>query len=553
MKEFDFRFRKLGVKLKDKFLYSDSSTIENEIIKMSFNDELSINIKAFKNVYIEEVFFDLEFPSCRNITMFRNGFQSWSPSYEIDFHTKFKKCLFPILQNHYLDPENFNERRSHFFTYLKYNETYLFLIPENNSLKVSFELKGSNTIRIFFEICNIVNENITTPKIRTKKSYELITGTKINKKTIGWTSWYYYYRHIDPAELLLNTEYLQRLPFKIDYFQIDDGWQKSIGEWEENEIFKGKLKDIAERTREKDVCPGIWLAPFVIERKSEIYDKNKDWVIKDRDGNPRPVGFNPTWSGYFYSLDPTNSSVVDYLTEKIMLLKKMGFGMFKFDFLYSLMAKTRNSETTINRIDNFKKGMSLLREAIGDDSILLGCGAPVIPEEWLYDFLRIGPDTKDGWEDTLTRLIGFQGRVSAKNSLRNTITRAFMNGAYFLNDPDVVFFNPKRLTNNEKETILLTNYFLSDFIFFSDPLYKLNVRDFDLLIEIEKYNDFLLDNVKEIRKDIFQFTGNSGSSKITGIINLTENDYLVDKPPGEIIFGKHNNFILPHSIGVYKK
>lgn len=553
MKEFDFFFRKLGIKLKDKVLCSDSSTIENELFKVSFTNDLSINLRNFKSVYVEEVFFDLEFQSCPNITMFRNGFQSWSPSYEINFRTRFKKCLFPVLQNHYLDPEKFDERRSHFFTYLRCNETYLFLSPENNSLKVSFELKGKNTVRIFFEIGKIMSGNFTTPKIKTKESSKLIAGKKVNKKTIGWTSWYYYYRHIDPKELLLNAEYIQRLPFRVDYFQIDDGWQKSTGEWEENEAFKGKLKDIAEKIREKDVCPGIWLAPFVVERKSEIYDKNRDWLIKDRAGNPRPVGFNPTWSGYFYSMDPTNISVADYLTEKIMLLKKMGFGMFKFDFLYSLMTKTGNAEATMNRMEVFKKGMSLLREAIGDDSILLGCGAPVIPDEWLYDFLRIGPDTKDGWEDSLTRLIGFQGRVSAKNSLRNTITRAFINGAYFVNDPDVVFFNPKRLTNKEKETILITDYFLSDFIFFSDPLYKINLKNFELLMEIEKYNGFLLDNVKEVRKDIFRFKGNSGNNEITGIVNLTEDDYFIEEAPGEIIFGGNDKFIPKHSIGVFKK
>jgi len=552
MKKPDYKFTKLGVKTLQKTIESDSPLIKTDELEISFDEDLSIRVLGRTKCYISEVFFDLRFDDYTEIKMLRNVFQSWSPTYEIDFDAKFERCLLPVLRYHYLDPENFSEGRSHFFTYLNLKDGYLLLIPENNSLKASFELVNANTLRVYFEIGKSVEGEILTPKIEAKHVKSLALEKRKHKKIYGWTSWYYYYRSIDADEILKNIEHVKNLPLKLDFFQIDDGWQKSIGEWVENEKFKGKLKVIVDRLNEIGITPGIWLAPFVVEKNSEIFKNHKDWLVKDKNGSPRPVGFNPLWSGHFYALNPMNDEVLEYLTEEITALREMGFRMFKFDFLYSLMAVPLDKVEDVTRIERFKKGMEALKKAIGEDSKILGCGAPVMLEEGLYDYLRIGPDTKDGWEDTLTRLIRFQGRNSARNSLRNTITRAFINRKYFINDPDVVFLKPKNLTENERDTILITNYFLSDFIFFSDPIYSLEDNVFELLLELQEYEDFKLESVKEVSKDVFEFTGEVNDSKIVGFINLEDREFEIGDENGEIIFGKSGKVVSKHATKVYK-
>ena len=552
MKKPDFKFAKLGVIIEGKPIEREIPSIKEEDFEISFNDDLSIRIFSKKKTDISEVYFDLKFDD-GNIKMLRNGFQSWSPTYEIDTETRFERVLMPVLRYHYLDPENFTEGRSHFFTYINFGDHYIHLIPENNSLKASFELINKNTVRVYFEIGSAVEGEFLTPKIVAKQTQSLALEKRKHKKIYGWTSWYYYYRSIDADEIIKTIESIKNLPFKLDFFQIDDGWQKSIGEWVENEKFKGKLKIIVDKLNDLGVTPGIWLAPFVVEKNSEIFKQHKDWLVKDKAGAPRQVGFNPLWSGHFYALNPMNDEVVEYLTEKITALREMGFRMFKFDFLYSLMAVSKDEVVDATRIERFKRGMETLRKAIGEDSKLLGCGAPVMLEKGLYDYLRIGPDTKDGWEDTLTRLLRFEGRVSVKNSLRNTITRSYINRKYFINDPDVIFLKPKHLTEDEQNTILIVNFFLSDFIFFSDPIYALNEKDFQLLLALQNYKDFTLDNVLTLSKDVFKFVGETADSIITGFVNLTEKDFEIDEEPGEIIFGKGGKTLLKHATKVYKK
>lgn len=551
MKAFDFEFSKLGVNFRNKTIEGESKDLKKDDLEISFNEDLSIKIFTKSKTYIDEVYFDLKFENTNKLKMFRNGFQSWSPSYEIDFDTKFEKCLLPVLKNHYLDPENFTEKRSHFLTYLNFGNEYLLLIPQDNSFKVSFELFSENTLRIFFEIGKCVEGEFETPKITAKHTKSIALKNKPHKKIYGWTSWYYYYRNIEPDELIKNIEHIKNLPFKLDFFQIDDGYQESVGEWVENDKFKGRLKEIASRLNDLGITPGIWLAPYVCEKNSKIFKEHKDWLIKDKNGNPKPVGFNPTWSGYFYALDPMKIEVIDYLTEKITTLKELGFRMFKFDFLYSLMAKPYGEEN-FTRMERFNKGMETLRSAIGKESKLLGCGAPLIMEKGFYDYFRIGPDTKDGWEDTLTQLIRFEGRVSAKNSLRNTITRAFLNGKYFLNDPDVIFLKPHKLTEDERNTILTVNYFLSNFIFLSDPIYTLTEHDFDLLLELQKYEGFALETVSELEKDIFEFEGTCKDFRIKGFVNLKDKDFELENKEGEVIFGKGGNILSKHATQIYK-
>lgn len=41
----------------------------------------------------------------------------------------------------------------------------------------------------------------------------------------------------------------------------------------------------------------------------------------------------------------------------------------------------------------YRSGIELIREAIGADAYLLGCGAPILPSIGLFDAMRVSPDT----------------------------------------------------------------------------------------------------------------------------------------------------------------
>jgi alpha-galactosidase len=51
------------------------------------------------------------------------------------------------------------------------------------------------------------------------------------KPAIGWTSWYYYYTNISEKIIEENLNAFVQNKVPIEIFQIDDGWQKAVGDW----------------------------------------------------------------------------------------------------------------------------------------------------------------------------------------------------------------------------------------------------------------------------------------------------------------------------------
>ncbi len=264
-----------------------------------------------------------------------------------------------------------------------------------------------------------------------------------------------------------------------------------------------------------------------MERKSRIF-RRKEWLLKDDLGKPVVAGFNPVWKGHFFALDPTHPGVQDYIRERISTLKEMGFQLFKMDYLYSLALKGRTFKENLSRREVMEDGLKLLRESCEGASIL-GCGAPLLSSP-AYDFLRIGPDVSDRWENKIVRLAGHYGGVEAKNCLRNTISRFFLDGKCWLSDPDVLILRKGKLNFNQRRTLILSNFFLSHFLFFSDPLDEVPEESLNLLRELQPYLNFSLNEGQP--GDYFTFKGETEDLEVQGFINLNSRSFRIDPEEG---------------------
>lgn len=482
MSEFNIKFEKVVFELDRNFEFYEK---ENRItlFEYSIDENFKISIKPFKKIFFKKVSLVVKILEPKNFFIFRNGFQSWSPSYPFYNKIDEKGPLLPILKYHYLDPQNLKPSISYIFTYLKGENSYLFFYPKNFNY-YNYFVFDDKKIEITFEINKNIEKDLEL-EIEIFEKENPIINSDFSKKIFGWTSWYYYYRKIDPQEILKNIDAIDRIPFKLDFFQIDDGWQKSIGEWVENEKFEGYLNEICDRLNKKGVYPGIWLAPFIVETASQIFKDKKENILKNEKGELYKVGFNPLWSGYFYALDISKEEAKEKILRDLERLKSIGFKLFKLDFLYAGFIKSKKDESRYEKFINiFKEIRNVLK-----DEIILGCGAPFILEDGIFDMVRIGPDTMDGWKNYLLRILTFPGRVEAYNSLRNTLFRNISTKQKFFFDPDVIFLKPKKLNEKEKKTIILTNYLLSNIIFFSDPIYSLDKEDFSLLSSLREFKN----------------------------------------------------------------
>ncbi|MCL2374725.1 MAG: alpha-galactosidase, partial [Treponema sp.] len=121
----------------------------------------------------------------------------------------------------------------------------------------------------------------------------------------GYASWYNHYTEIhesiilEDLQALSQTENLLKLRY-IDrtrpiIFQIDDGWQRAVGEWEISEDrFPHGLACIAQRIEAAGFVPGLWLAPFLVTRRARIFRERPDWLLRAA-GKPVVAGFNHLW------------------------------------------------------------------------------------------------------------------------------------------------------------------------------------------------------------------------------------------------------------------
>lgn len=297
----------------------------------------------------------------------------------------------------------------------------------------------------------------------------------------GWCSWYYYYTRVREADVFANLDSLaeQRRELPVRYVQLDDGYQKKVGDWlAVNAKFPSGLPALAQRIRAAGALPGIWTAPFLVQRSSQVFREHKDWLLRDPDGRLRRLGYHPFWGvldGQVYSLDPTHPGVQGYLRAVFKLLCAAGFEYFKIDFLFAGLRAGRHHDPRQSPVEAYRTGLGCIREAIGD-RFLLGCGAPLLPSIGFCDGMRISPDVKEAWRDPAIGLLtGETGHPSAELAVLNCLLRAGLHGEFWLNDPDCLLVRRERteLTLPEVQTLVSVLSLTGGMLFLSDDLKSL--------------------------------------------------------------------------------
>ena len=190
----------------------------------------------------------------------------------------------------------------------------------------------------------------------------------------GWCSWYYYFTNITSEDILSNLAVCKKRKLKLDYFQIDDGWQRCVGDWlEMKPEFEGKMKHLADEIHRAGYKAGLWLAPFSATLSSHVFRRHPDWFIKDPSslitGMKSYAGINPGWSGaLFFGLDMTHPGAEEYVRRVVRTaVREWGYDVLKLDFLYSASLVGRCRNDSIGRAERLMKGLAAIREEAGDE------------------------------------------------------------------------------------------------------------------------------------------------------------------------------------------
>lgn len=105
----------------------------------------------------------------------------------------------------------------------------------------------------------------------------------------GWSSWLVYGPDVTAEGVLRNLDAIRNRGLALRCIQLDDGYQAHMGDWLScTEGFAGGGKELCLRIREAGFEPAIWVAPFIAEESSEVFQSHPDWFVKDEAGAPLP-------------------------------------------------------------------------------------------------------------------------------------------------------------------------------------------------------------------------------------------------------------------------
>ncbi len=495
-------------------------------------------------------------------TLFFNGYQSWTDSQELRVHDRLTASPFwakPIIRKLGLD--RYGDMNIHTpdkgkgvfygfsYAYVKesnqiqligsIDEKSGFTIIEYRHkpgnwvlLKDNRHLKIDDTVTLFDVMCLTGSEDEVFDAWFKAMNIHPITTTL---KT-GWTSWYNHYQNITESIVLHNLKQFEKVTPKIDIFQIDDGYQQAIGDWllVDPHKFPHGMKVIADAIHQQGIKAGIWLAPFAVEPKSQIYINHPEWLVKDTEGHPIKGGFN--WGG-FYVLDMQNEQVKAHLKHVCkVVLDDWGYDMVKLDFLYAACLIPTDTKP---RGQLMAEAMDFLRECVGNKWIL-GCGVPLASAFGKVDFCRIGCDVGLDWDDKWYMRWLHRERISTYHAINNAIGRSHLHNRAFVNDPDVYLLREENndLTTEQKMTLATANKLFGGLLFTSDDISTYTPQMKELF-------DWILD--KRPMSIRFKTTIQKGIYELGVNIDVTQRIYVINTSERSYTHQPTHHIIRPHS------
>ena len=299
-----------------------------------------------------------------------------------------------------------------------------------------------------------------------------------------WSSWYYAYETMDQKTLEETLPALKATALPFQYVELDAGYCPSLGDWLiPNHRWPGGLQKAAETILDSGFRPGIWVAPFIVGDRSVLYREHPDWVLHDRDDKPlvqlRSYTEPKMWGNPdcdYYVLDTSHPEALGYLASVFKTLRSWGFSFFKTDFMLWNMhdsSQVRRFDSKLTSVEILRRTLAVIREAIGEESYLLGCIAPFMPFLGYADGMRLAGDCGARWAEPF-------GPV---NMLRELPCDSYFNHVFWQNDPDAMMLRDfhTMLSPVEVRSLSLLQAVSGGIVSTSDPVQRLGADRLSLL------------------------------------------------------------------------
>lgn len=411
-----------------------------------------------------------------------------------------------------------NERTGYTIFYADMKENIFAVVKDVEGLSVDGE----------YELVNIMHTHGTYDAVFDEYFAEYPQkNTHRVEHLAGYTSWYNYYQNINEEIILRDLEGLANVGDAANIFQIDDGYETAVGDWDIDEAkFPNGLEPIVEKIHSHGYKAGLWYAPFAAQFKAKIVKEHPDWLVRGKSGKPVISGIS--WGG-FWALDFEKQEVRDYIKAFFdKVFNEWHFDMVKLDFLYAACINPRNGKT---RGQLMCEAMDFLRECCGD-KIMLGCGVPLAPAFGVADACRISCDVENTFKEKFYVKVTNQEIISAKMAMVNSVYRRHLNGRIWANDPDVFFLRDGGMKNagytlEQKKLLANVNHIFGNVLFVSDDIGEYDSEKMAILLDAYRVFDGKVISAENIAKEIIKVVYEENGTQKTFVFNDVTGEYYI--------------------------
>ena len=225
----------------------------------------------------------------------------------------------------------------------------------------------------------------------------------------GFYTWYYYKMQVSEEVMLKNARFFagNRDRFPVDYMHLDFGWQRegAAGENRTTDQFPHGLGWLAGEIRELGFVPSLWLNAFMYEHPpARVVGEHPEFFQHDAEcelisSGQMVAAQQQGTERRQYRLDPTSPAARGFLTERYQWAKALGFGMVMLDFVDKAVPHENAvmADNSLSEVEAVRAGLDAVRQAVGEEVMVLGCGTPYAPMVGIGNLVRVAVDVAATW------------------------------------------------------------------------------------------------------------------------------------------------------------
>ena len=255
-----------------------------------------------------------------------------------------------------------------------------------------------------------------------------------DRMPMGWLSWYAYRLDMTEELVLQNAAVMARRfrKYGMDLIHPDHGWayRDVCGHWVPNEKFAHGMTWLQRSLANMGMRLALWVAPSTVSQWAPFSEEHPEGLMAGEDGRPQARPHEWTWPphGKTYQLDPLTPAGEHFLRDFGKQMRSYGAVYLKTDFIGDWGGARR-----------LRRGMRIMREALGDDVVLRPCSTALNTQLGLCNEIGIARDIGNAashWETMRVETLELGSKW-------------FMHGKFWHNNPDVLIVGDERETRGE--------------------------------------------------------------------------------------------------------